>query len=89
MSDDITSQGYQIAKTFILGFLVLSALSMIIVASGRITVELLIQLFDGLGKLAAMLGIPSILAVYIYSRGQTSAKALPLIESEIKPEKTE
>lgn len=65
-------QGLIVGMTMIAGFFGLSAFSIYSVTSGTAEVDELIQLYEGLGKVAAMTGIPAILGFFLATRGQTS-----------------
>lgn len=66
------NQGMLVGMVFIVGFLVLSGLSIYYVSAGKIDVETLTATYTGLGQLASILGIPVIIGVWFGGRGQTS-----------------
>jgi hypothetical protein len=68
----MTGEGFKLSVILILGFFLLSAGSMGMIALGKTDVTTLAALYTALGTMAAMLGFPAILGAYIVTRGQTS-----------------
>jgi len=67
----MTGEGFKVAMTLVTGFILLSILSVAIVAAGKISAESLKELFISLGVLAGLLGVPSIIQAWIQTRGQS------------------
>lgn len=67
----MTGEGFKVAMTLVIGFILLSILSVALVAVGRISAEALKELFISLGVLAGLLGVPSIIQAWIQTRGKT------------------
>ena len=66
------NQGLIVGMTMIMGFFGLAAFSVYSVTGGTVEVEDLVQLYEGLGTVAAMCGIPAILGFFLATRGQTT-----------------
>ena len=66
------NQGLIVGMTMIAGFFGISAFSIWSITSGTAEVDELIQLYEGLGKVASMVGIPAILGFFLGTRGATS-----------------
>jgi hypothetical protein len=65
-------EGFTLAIILVISFMLVSGASMMMVALGKVDVDILKELFQSLGTLAAMFGIPGIISVWIVTRGQTS-----------------
>jgi hypothetical protein len=70
----MAGEGFKLSVILILGFFFLAGASMAMIATGKIDIKTLTELYTGLGTMAAMLGFPAILGAYIVSRGQTASQ---------------
>jgi hypothetical protein len=72
-------EGLKVTCTLIVGFVLIAIGGMVLIFLEKANVEMLKEYFIGLGILAGLFGVPSIIQSWVQTRGQTSAQ---IIESD-------
>jgi len=67
-------EGFKIAVLMISGFVLMALAAIGAVASGKVDVATLKELFISLGVLAGLFGLPQVVQAWIQTRGRTSPK---------------
>ncbi len=80
----MSGEGFKLAVILVACFMITSMTALVMLGFQKTDVATLKELFGGLGTLAAMFGIPSIITAWIVTRGRTTGPTL--IASELTPE---
>lgn len=75
----MAGEGLKVTCTLIVGFVLIAIGGMALLFLEKADVEMLKEYFIGLGILAGLFGVPSIIQAWVQTRGQTSTQ---IIESE-------
>jgi len=65
------AQGFKLSLVLVIAFFAMAMASLYALSVQSVTLENLSGLFQGMGILAAMFGIPGIISAYIVTRGAT------------------
>ena len=76
----MSGEGFKMAMTLIICFAAIAITGMYLISAGKADVATLKEYFIGLGVLAVLFGVPSIITSWVQTRGQTSESQI--IEAE-------